>query len=188
MHEMTDDIREIEALISDLLTSGRLQLREGAGVPLERDEVDIRPMLEHLATKVDAKVDVSDPDLSARIDGLLIERLLSNLLANGRRACPDGEIVVAARADADRLRLTVSDTGPGVPLEHREAIFEPFTRLDAARDRDRGGVGLGLYLARQICVAHGGTIEVTDRPDGRAGAHFVVELPRSPVATAAAST
>ena len=105
------------------------------------------------------------------------EQQLSNLLANGRRACPDGEIVVAARDTGGGVEITVTDEGPGVPAEHREEIFEPFRRLDAARDRDRGGVGLGLYLSRQICVAHGGSIEVQDRPDGASGAHFVVTLP-----------
>ncbi len=177
--EMSDDVVEIEALISDLLTSGRLQLREGAGVPLERALVDVAPMLEKLAGKVGARVSLSDPNLSADLDEVLVERLLSNLLANGRRACPDGEIVVAARDLGGGVEITVTDEGPGVPPKHREEIFEPFRRLDAARDRDRGGVGLGLYLSRQICQAHGGSIRVEDRPDGASGAHFVVTLPAS---------
>ena len=175
--EMSDDVVEIEALIADLLTSGRLQLREGAGVPLERGIVEVAPMLEKLAGKVGARVSLADPGLTADLDEVLVERLLSNLLAHGRRACPDGEIVVAARDTAEGVEITVTDEGPGVPVQHREEIFEPFRRLDAARDRDRGGVGLGLYLSRQICEAHGGSIHVTDRPDGANGAHFVVTLP-----------
>jgi signal transduction histidine kinase len=184
--EMQQDVVEIEALISDLLTSGRLELGRGAGVPMQRGVVPLGPMLDKVARRVDATVQLSDPGLEADLDELLIERLLSNLLANGRRACPDGEIVVAAQPRPGGLQITVTDEGAGVPVEHREAIFEPFRRLDAARDRDRGGVGLGLYLSRQICAAHGGTIEVTDRPDGRSGAHFVIWLPAEAPAEAPA--
>jgi signal transduction histidine kinase len=102
---------------------------------------------------------------------------LSNLLANARRACPAGRITVSAKARGEVLELAVEDEGPGVDPRHRETIFEPFTRLDEARDRDRGGVGLGLYLCQQICRSHHGTIEVQDRTDGARGARFVVRLP-----------
>lgn len=175
--EMSEDIAEIEALISDLLTGGRLELQKDAGVELEVETIDLPALLAKVASKVGADVEVSgDPHL--RADRLLLERLLSNLLANARRACPEGRIVVGAAAHGDGItELTVTDEGPGVPVSEREAIFEPFRRLDAARDRDRGGVGLGLYLCRQVCVAHGGTIEAQDRPDKRPGARFVVRLP-----------
>lgn len=174
--ELEIDIAEIEALISDLLTSGRLELRHGAAQAIEAQEIDLAALLERVATKVGARVQLGDtPALEA--DPLLLERLLSNLLANGRRACPEGEIVVAARLDRDMVELTVEDEGRGVAPEDRESIFEPFTRLDEARDRDRGGVGLGLYLCRQICLSHEGTIDVTSRIDRASGARFVVRLP-----------
>lgn len=173
------DIDEVERLISDLLTSGRLELRHGAATAIDAHHVDAGSLLRRVADKVGARVEVSGSP-SLHVDELLVERLLSNLLANARRACPHGEIVVAARSDGDRTELTVTDEGPGVAPENRETIFEPFTRLDHARDRDRGGVGLGLYLCRQICLAHDGSIEVTGRPDGASGARFVVELPAKP--------
>lgn len=170
------DIVEVETLISDLLTSGRLELRHGAANALQTHRVSVGDLVTRVASKVDARVEVTGtPELVA--DELLLERLLSNLLANGRRACPDGIITVKARADGEFVEFVVQDEGPGVAQEHRESIFEPFTRLDQARDRDRGGVGLGLYLSRQICQSHGGSIEVGDRPDGARGAHFVVRLP-----------
>lgn len=184
--EMGEDVAEIESLISDLLTGGRLELQRDAGVPLELETIDVPALLAKVAGRVGADVEVSgDPQL--RADRLLVERLLSNLLANARRACPEGRIVVsAATASSGRTELSVEDEGPGVPVGDREAIFEPFRRLDAARDRDRGGVGLGLYLCRQVAVAHGGTIDVRERLDGRSGARFVVSLPADGPRSAAA--
>lgn len=171
--ELADDVREVEVLIGDLLTSGKLELT-GA---LDRQDVDLPPLLERLAERVQARVD-APPDLRARVDALLLERLLSNLLANARRACPEGQINLSAREDRGALVLAVEDEGPGIAAADRELIFEPFTRLDAARDRDRGGVGLGLHLCRQIARAHGGTVAAEDRPDGRRGARLVVRLPQ----------
>ncbi|MCA9711019.1 MAG: HAMP domain-containing histidine kinase, partial [Myxococcales bacterium] len=176
LRDLGRDIEEIETLIGDLLTSGRLELRHGAGGAVRTEPLDMTALLQRVAAKVDAQVEVSgDPSLEA--DGLLLERLLSNLLANARRACPEGTLTISARVEGERLVLAVEDEGPGVEPAHRESIFEPFTRLDDARDRDRGGVGLGLYLCRQICQSHGGTIEATDRADGRRGARFEVRLP-----------
>ncbi|MEX1366120.1 MAG: ATP-binding protein, partial [Nannocystaceae bacterium] len=175
--ELGVDIVEVESLISDLLTSGRLELRHGAAAAVQAQAVDVAALLSRVAVKVGARVDVPTEPPALFVDEMLVERLLSNLLANARRACPEGEIVVAARAEGDHTELTVVDEGPGVAVDDRESIFEPFTRLDHARDRDRGGVGLGLYLCRQICLAHGGSIEVGDRIDGASGARFVVRLP-----------
>ncbi|MCB9713393.1 MAG: HAMP domain-containing protein [Myxococcales bacterium] len=170
------DIGEVESLISDLLTSGRLELRHGAAAAVQAHAIDLPALLQRVAGRVGATVELEgEPTLFA--DELLVERLLSNLLANARRACPTGTLQVAARRDGDRTELTVVDEGPGVDPADRESIFEPFTRLDHARDRDRGGVGLGLYLCRQICLAHGGSIEVGDRLDGARGARFEVRLP-----------
>ncbi len=176
LRDLGIDVTEVETLISDLLTSGRLELRHGAAAALQSHAVDVAALLDRVAAKVDAQVELTGtPRLQA--DELLIERLLSNLLANARRACPDGVLTVRAAEHEGIVQLVVQDEGPGVDPEHRETIFEPFTRLDEARDRDRGGVGLGLYLCRQICLSHNGSIEVTSRPDGAPGAHFVVRLP-----------
>ncbi|MEM9460109.1 MAG: ATP-binding protein [Myxococcota bacterium] len=176
LREMSEDLVEIEALISDLLTSGRLELRHGAGGAVQATLLDVTDLLHRVAAKVDAQVDVTgQPQLEA--DELLFERLLSNLLANARRACPEGTLRIEATSDDTTLLIAVEDEGPGVDPAHRESIFEPFTRLDQARDRDRGGVGLGLYLCRQICRSHGGSIVVTARTDGRSGARFEVRLP-----------
>ncbi|MEM6995037.1 MAG: ATP-binding protein [Myxococcota bacterium] len=178
MAEMVDDVDEIDALIRDLLTSGRLDLSKENGGILSLSKVRADDLIERAARKVGAEAVVHDVG-ELELDVMLIERLLSNLLANARRACPDGAITVECLDTGDALVISVEDEGRGVQPPDRSAIFEPFMRLDSARDRDRGGVGLGLYLCRQIASAHGGTIDVEDRQDGASGARFVLTLPRS---------
>ncbi|MEZ4384228.1 MAG: HAMP domain-containing sensor histidine kinase [Nannocystaceae bacterium] len=174
--ELTDDLREIEALIGDLLTSGKLELAADGGV--ERGRIVVAELLERLGDRFAATHSATPEDLAIDGDAMLLERLLSNLLANARRACPDGALTLRARVDEGAVVLTVEDEGPGIPPENRDVIFEPFSRLDGARDRDAGGVGLGLYLCRQIAKAHGGTIVAAGREDGRSGARFVITLPK----------
>ena len=177
--ELGDDLVELETLIATLLTSGRLDL--GGAATLQRSDTELAPLLARVAARVAARVRCQ-ADLRAELDPVLIERLLTNLLHNARRACPEGQVEVTARLTGDRLILAVEDEGPGIAVAERAEIFEPFTRLDAARARDHGGVGLGLYLCRQIARAHGGTITAEDRPDGARGARLAVALPTHPVA------
>lgn len=175
--EMNEDLAEVELLINDLLTSGRLELgRDGV---LQRGPIRASAFLDRLGRRFDATVSCDPGDLELEADQLLLERLLSNLLANARRACPEGTVSLACVAEGDTVLFTVEDEGPGIPPEEREIVFEPFARLDAARDRDRGGVGLGLHLCRQIAQAHGGTIRAEGRRDGKRGARMVVRIPRA---------
>ncbi|MBK6916067.1 MAG: HAMP domain-containing protein [Deltaproteobacteria bacterium] len=174
--EMAQDIVEVESLIGDLLTGARLELRAGEGAVIDATALPLAPLLQRCAGKVHAQVDAA-ATLTVAGDEFLLERLFSNLLANARRACPDGTIELAAARHGDRIVVRVQDEGPGIAPEHREIVFEPFRRLDDARSRDRGGVGLGLYLCRQIAHAHDGSLVARERPDGRRGACLELELP-----------
>jgi signal transduction histidine kinase len=110
---------------------------------------------------------------------LRITRLLANLLDNAERHATS-QITVTLRADTVRAdgstaTLEVIDDGAGIAPEHREKVFDRFTRLDASRNRDAGGTGLGLPIARQIAQAHQGTLTIQD---STRGARFVLRLPR----------
>lgn len=118
---------------------------------------------------------LGDPDL--------LDRVVTNLLANAVRHSQRQVAVSVTRRDAPVgsgsatavVELAVTDDGPGVPEADRTRIFERFTRLDEARDRQSGGAGLGLSIVHDVVVGHGGTVHVEDGPAG--GARFVVRLP-----------
>lgn len=177
MEEFEQDLRELEALVQDLLTSGRLELSGPHAPALQRSEIALDAYLGRIAGAFAADVDIAPPDLTASADPLLLERLLRNLLSNARRACPEGQIRLVARAAGGLVEVAVEDEGPGIPPAERGRIFDAFYRLDDARARDHGGTGLGLYLCAQIARAHGGTIAAEDRPGGASGARLVVRLP-----------
>lgn len=107
-------------------------------------------------------------------DALLLEQLVRNLVDNAV-AQAGREVHVGLCVVGDEAVLTVDDDGPGVPAERRQEIFERFTRLDGARDRDHGGAGLGLAIVSDIVRAHDGRVDVGDSPAG--GARFEVRLP-----------
>jgi PAS domain S-box-containing protein len=119
------------------------------------------------------------PSLPAEIDPPKIERVFVNLLSNAFKFTPPGGAVrFAMRAEADRAIVEVDDTGPGIPSDLRDAIFDRFQQLERGPGRPAGGTGLGLSIAKQFVTLHGGDISVGPRPDG-IGSLFRVELPLS---------
>jgi signal transduction histidine kinase len=114
--------------------------------------------------------------LPAQVDPEKVQRVVLNLLSNAVKFTPEaGSIRVALGAEAGWGRLVVEDSGPGVPPELREVIFERFRQGEGGTTREFGGTGLGLAIARDFVTLHGGRIRVEERPGG--GACFVVELP-----------
>lgn len=117
------------------------------------------------------------PSLVMQADAAKLERVLTNLLSNAFKFAPvRGKVRCGVREDGDRVVLEVADNGPGIPPEFRTAIFERFRQLDAGPTRRFGGTGLGLTITQEFVNLHGGTIEVSDSPEG--GALFTVRLPR----------
>lgn len=100
--------------------------------------------------------------IEARVDALL--RALTNLVENALRFGTTVEIGVDDLID--EVAFFVSDDGPGIPADQREAVMEPFTRLDSARGDERGGFGLGLAIVRAVADDHGGRLQFTDRDGG----------------------
>jgi len=110
------------------------------------------------------------PVLGSRDD---LTRLTRNLLENARNHATS-KITVELTATGSEATLVVIDDGPGVPVDHRERIFDRFYRADQSRTPASGGTGLGLAIARAIAERHGGTLDLIDSPTG---ARFVVRLP-----------
>ncbi len=188
LSELTEDLSEMEVLIRDLLTSGKLELAaDGNQAPLDLHRANVSELLHRVASRHRADVHC-DPEIEVDAETLLLERLFANLLSNARRACPDGALDIHVSSQPDHIEFAVEDEGHGIPEESRESIFEPFSRLDKARARDQGGVGLGLHLCRQIARAHGGTLHAEDRPDGKRGARLVLRLPLPGTLAPASST
>ncbi len=125
------------------------------------------PTLEGLDVVVDVASSLPEVD----VDALLVGQVIINLLDNAARHSPErGVITVTGSVAGATVSLAVSDQGPGIAPEMREAVFDRFTRLGAG-----GGTGLGLTIARTFVEAHGSRVWYEDAPGG--GARFVVELP-----------
>jgi two-component system sensor histidine kinase KdpD len=126
------------------------------------------------------RIDVPSTLPSVPMDAAQMERVLANLLQNAIKYSPDGSAIgISARiTDDGELDLCVEDEGPGIRPEDRERIFEPFVRTRTARQSAVTGHGLGLAICQSIVLAHGGRMQVSDRPGG--GARFHVFLPARP--------
>ena len=141
---------------------------------LVREVVDqLEPEL--AAARCTVTIDCPAP-ITGLWDGPRLEQVLTNLLANALKFGPGQPIEIGLRRDGERAVVSVTDHGIGIDPARRPYIFDRFERAVSAASY--GGLGLGLYIARSIVVAHGGTIEVASEP-GR-GATFTVVLPCQP--------
>lgn len=151
------DLDEMTALID-----GALAVARGTMVSEHRERIELANLVDQeIASRQDPAIElVSASEREAQIDAdpVAIRRILSNLLDNARKY--GTRCRVALRTQDGTVEISVEDNGPGVPEAEREAIFEPFYRLDASRSRATGGSGLGLAIARQIAEAHRGTIRL----------------------------
>lgn len=152
----------LEPAVTDLATLVRA-IAEAVGVNTGRHEIAVQ----------------APPALWATVDALRIEQVVGNLVDNAIKYSPDGgRIDVELLAGGDRtVRLSVTDSGVGIPPEKRARIFDRFYR--AHTDSHTSGLGLGLYISRQIVELHGGSIRAEFPPRG--GTRFVVDLPTVPV-------
>jgi signal transduction histidine kinase len=126
---------------------------------------------------VEVRADISGPLPVVRGDRERLRQVLTNLIENAVKYSPEGgEVAVTARPENGVVRIEVSDQGPGIPRDQHGLIFEKFGRADVAGG-SKPGTGLGLFIARSIAEAHGGTLDVRTRPTG--GATFELLLPNS---------
>jgi signal transduction histidine kinase len=178
---VSEETHRLERIVGDLLDLARL---EGGGGTMRRDRVEIKALFDRVAARherelrergirLEHTVDAGAEIVSGDSDRL--EQVLQNLAANALRHTPDGgQITLTSTSTSDGIRLTVRDTGPGIPADHLPLIFDRFYKVDAAR-KAAGGSGLGLSIVKTIVERHGGS--VTARNDG--GAVFEIVLPRA---------
>lgn len=170
---------QLERLVSDLFLYNRLEYLE---VPVRREPVAVRPLLDGALAGLRPKADARQVALVMQVDPAapthlqadphLLTRVLDNLLENAiRHTPPGGTVTIAAQPGPI---ITVSDTGEGIAPEDLPHVFEPLYRADASRSSATGGAGLGLAIARLIMEAHGARIAVQSAPG--AGTTFQLHL------------
>ena len=167
------DLEHLRHLIDDLfllarIESGRLELSP-VGVDLAELADEAVEAVTPVAASRKVALTVDGPGhVSVAGDPAAIGRVLRNLLANAIRHSPEsGEVrVMLSRNGSDAITMVV-DQGPGFPTEMGNRVFERFVRADDSRSRESGGTGLGLFIAKSIIEAHGGTITIEPGPGGR---------------------
>ena len=175
--ELIPEVRRLSSLVEDLL----LLARSDDGQPARGDRtvtVDLGALAHDVASRyASARVPVRvlDPAERTHASGLYDElyRALANLVDNAVRHAASA-VDVAVDVIGDATRLTVTDDGTGIPEADRERVFDRFTRLDDARDRDSGGTGLGLAIARELLRRNGARVSLEDADSG---VRAVVTLP-----------
>jgi len=176
---ITDETTRLAELVADVLDTSRL---EAGTFSYRFEDVDLAglvldavesAMLTQQEVAVVASVTGTLPTI--RGDRARLRQVLGNLIDNAVKYSPEGgEVEVRALAADGGVRVSVRDAGPGIPREHQTRIFEKFGRVDIPGS-SKPGTGLGLFIARSIAEAHGGTLEVSSLP--REGATFVLTLP-----------
>ncbi|EPJ79963.1 MULTISPECIES: ATP-binding protein [Pseudomonas] len=181
LEQMLGHVRELDALIDELLSYTRLQS------PYQLPELQEVPMQAYLDSVLGGFIDEQDSRQFTLIlqfdetperfvlDPRLTARAIQNLINNAIRYC-ERQVRVIAQKHADKgLMLSIEDDGIGIPVDERERVFEPFYRMDRSRDRDTGGFGLGLAISRRAIECQGGRIILGSSPLG--GARFELFLP-----------
>jgi signal transduction histidine kinase len=171
-------------LIEQVLTLSRIELQEPeqpAFSPVRVAELaeDSAAMVAPQAREkqIDLTVVVDDDALIIDTDEAKLRQALVNLMGNAVKFTDHGyvRLRVSRPADEDRIRFTVEDSGPGIPAEHLERIFDAFWQIDQSASRRAGGVGLGLHVTRGIVRSLGGDISVHSTPSE--GSAFTIRLP-----------
>ncbi|HEX3844918.1 MAG TPA: ATP-binding protein, partial [Steroidobacteraceae bacterium] len=170
----------LEQLIARILKLVRLERPASA---FQGVAVDVGKLLEMIAQDVAIEADARSCSVSVHADeGLevagdpeLLRSAFENVIRNAVRYGPSGTAVAITAGRRDAIEVAVRDHGPGVPEKDLKLIFEPFYRVDAARDRALGGEGLGLAIAARAIAVHGGSIEAHNAPGG--GLEVAMRLP-----------
>ena len=180
---MLEEAERLTDLVDALLTLARM---DATKADTTREDVNIAALLEEIrdqfevlaAEKSQTLAVTSDRHVAVQTDRTLLRLALVNLVHNAIQHSPsNSKISVAAARHPRGVEISVSDSGPGIAPQYHQRIFEPFFRVDKARSRSAGGVGLGLAIAKRAVERNGGQIIVDS--DSNRGSVFRIELPWS---------
>jgi len=171
------DLDELETMVSATLAFGR---DARANEPVS--SVDLVELLRTILDETsDAHPETADrltydgpPHQTVRARPVALKRALANLVSNAESYGGSARVTMVPPADGT-VAVTIEDDGPGIPAHEMDRVFEPFHRLEESRNRETGGVGLGLPIARNMLRAHGGDVVLKNRPEG--GLKAIVTLP-----------
>jgi len=178
---VTNSLRQVTSLthlVDDLLDVSRIQTGR---FTLNCRRFNLSALIQAVGERMQNQLDAAKCKLELKVEaGLLVrwdsnrtEQVLVNLLTNAIKYAPGQPVCIEAAREGANIRLAVEDSGPGIPVEEHSRLFARFER--ASKDRRISGMGLGLYVVKQIVSAHNGTIQL-DSGNGR-GAKFSITMP-----------
>ncbi|NTU55850.1 MAG: HAMP domain-containing protein [Anaerolineales bacterium] len=180
-----EEATRLEHLVDDLRT---LSLADAGELSINLQTVEPGRLLQEVASlyqyqaqkkNIALELEVASPLPALEIDPGRMTQVLTNILDNATRHTPEGgHILLSAKQVRNMVELAIQDSGPGLPKEETERIFERFYRADASRRRDDGGSGLGLAIAKSIVQAHNGQLSAESEP-GK-GLRITISLPQKP--------
>lgn len=194
--QMEHETDKLNALIGEMLT---LSLLESTRTTLRLDTFSMLGLLEELledanfeanarGCRIEFRSHISKDQITGQSE--MLHRAIENILRNAIRYTPVGGLIEVEVTDlgteeaatcqirSSGLRISIRDSGPGIPLDHLSQIFRPFYRVDMARSESSGGFGVGLAIAERAIHLHGGKITASNRPRG--GLDVQILLPQSP--------
>ncbi len=190
VRKIRDNATRMRRLIDDLLDLSRIE--SGAWRP-RLETLGIEAAARHAWDELGASgsrrvgliVDAAEAP-RAEADRAALDQILRNLLDNALRYAPPGSSIrVASHPWRERVRIEVSDRGPGIPMAQRERVFERFWRVDPGRSRAEGGTGLGLSIVRHLVAAHEGSVGIEGEPGEGTTVWFTLPVSRDAIVTTA---
>jgi signal transduction histidine kinase len=174
-----NQVNKLTRLIDDLLDMSRIH---SGKLSYTFAKMNFSELLDEILPNFNEIISTSliktnvDTKLEGYWDRLRIEQVIVNLITNAHKYAPETEIIISANRIGENAVISVQDFGPGIPDDFHHKIFERFERL--GQTKTIGGLGLGLYISKQVVLAHGGTIEF--KSGAQSGATFLITLPLVP--------